>query len=75
VGSEFAGAVPVVGPYLLRFVRGGEEITALTLSRFFGVHVLVLPVTLALFLLIHLTMVHQQGLADPTKPARRSSRK
>ncbi len=75
VGSEFAGAVPIVGPYLLRFVRGGEEITALTLSRFFGVHVLVLPVTLVLFLLIHLTMVHQQGLADPTKPARRPRKK
>jgi quinol-cytochrome oxidoreductase complex cytochrome b subunit len=67
VGSEIAGAVPLVGDYLLRFLRAGTEITALTLSRFFGMHVLVLPVSLALFLLVHLTMVHQQGLADPTK--------
>lgn len=70
VGSEIAGAVPIVGPYLLEFVRGGQEITALTLSRFFGVHVLVLPVSLGLFLLVHLLMVHQQGLADPTKPGK-----
>jgi quinol-cytochrome oxidoreductase complex cytochrome b subunit len=54
----------------LEFLRGGPEITALTLSRFFGTHVLVLPVTLAFIVLIHLVMVHQQGLADPTEPAR-----
>lgn len=65
VGTEIAGAVPVIGSYLLRFLRGGAEISALTLSRFFGVHILVLPVTLALFLLVHLTLIHQQGLADP----------
>lgn len=70
VGSEIAGAIPVVGQSALTFLRGGPEITALTLSRFFGTHVLVLPVGLALLVAIHLIMVHQQGLADPTTPAR-----
>lgn len=70
VGSEIAGAIPVIGQSALTFVRGGPEITALTLSRFFGTHVLVLPVGLALLLAVHLIMVHQQGLADPTAPAR-----
>jgi menaquinol-cytochrome c reductase cytochrome b subunit len=70
VGSEIAGAVPLVGDFLLRFLRAGTEITALTLSRFFGMHVLVLPVSLAALLLLHLTMVHQQGLADPRKPGK-----
>ncbi len=65
VGSESFGAAPLIGPYLLRFLRGGTEVTALTLSRFFGVHILVLPATLALFLLVHLTLIHQQGLSDP----------
>jgi quinol-cytochrome oxidoreductase complex cytochrome b subunit len=67
VGSEIAGAVPAIGDKLMVFLRGGAEVTARTLSRFFGVHVLVLPVSLAGALLVHLVLVHQQGLADPTR--------
>ena len=66
VGSEIAGALPLVGQQALIFLRGGTEVTASTLSRFFGVHVLVLPATLLGLIAVHLTMVHQQGLADPT---------
>lgn len=66
VGSQIAGAVPIIGEYALTFLRGGPEITARTLSRFYGIHVLVMPLSLAAFLAIHLTFVHQQGLADPT---------
>jgi quinol-cytochrome oxidoreductase complex cytochrome b subunit len=69
VGSEIAGAVPLIGEQALTFLRGGTEVTAQTLTRFYGVHVLVLPVLLLAFLAIHLTFVHQQGLADPTEPA------
>ncbi|MFQ6057301.1 MAG: cytochrome bc complex cytochrome b subunit [Anaerolineae bacterium] len=68
VGSEIAGAVPLVGSILLRFLRAGTDITALTLTRFFGIHVLVLPVTLTVLLLAHLFMIHQQGLFDPSRP-------
>jgi len=46
VGSQIAGAVPLVGDQLLVFLRGGADVTARTLSRFFGVHVLVLPASL-----------------------------
>jgi ubiquinol-cytochrome c reductase cytochrome b subunit len=69
VGSEIAGALPAVGQELLVFLRGGTEVTARTLSRFFGTHVLVLPLSLVGALLIHLVMVHQQGLADPKRRA------
>jgi len=67
VGSEIAGAVPVVGGKLLIFLRSGGEVTARTLSRFFGTHVLVLPLSLVGALLIHIVLVHQQGLADPKR--------
>ena len=67
VGTEIAGAVPIVGQQLLVFLRSGPEVTARTLSRFFGVHVLALPATLLTLLLVHITLVHQQGLADPTR--------
>ncbi|UCG24052.1 MAG: cytochrome bc complex cytochrome b subunit [Chloroflexota bacterium] len=67
VGSESAGAVPFIGEYLLLLMRGGEEISGATLSRFFGVHTLLLPLTLALLVTIHLVLIHQQGIANPRK--------
>ncbi len=70
VGTEMAGAVPAVGEYLLRFLRGGEDITNATLSRFYGVHTLLLPLTLGTILAVHIVLIHQQGLANPRKPAR-----
>jgi ubiquinol-cytochrome c reductase cytochrome b subunit len=69
VGTEIARAVPLIGEYLLVFLRSGPEITARTLSRFYGIHVLVMPASLVFLLAIHLTLVHQQGLADPTGSA------
>lgn len=65
VGTEIAGSVPLVGESIKEFLRGGGNVSALTLSRFFGVHMLVLPATLVSLLLVHLLIIHQQGLADP----------
>lgn len=65
VGTEIAGAVPLIGSWIQQFLRGGPDLSALTLSRFFDVHILILPATLAAFLGIHLLFIHQQGLADP----------
>ena len=65
VGSEIAGAVPLIGEQVLILLRSGPEVTARTLSRFFGIHVLALPAFLLVLLGIHIAFVHQQGLADP----------
>ena len=65
VGTQIAGAVPLIGGYIADFMCGGPDLGALTLSRFFDLHVLVLPVTLAGALGIHLLFIHQQGIADP----------
>ncbi len=70
VGTEIAGAVPVVGHYLRHFLRAGEDVTAATLTRFFSMHTILLPVSLGGLILIHLLLIHQQGLASPSKPAR-----
>ena len=43
VGTEIAGQVPIVGKPMMIFLRGGEEVTGATLTRFFGFHVAVLP--------------------------------
>ena len=68
VGTEIAGSVPGIGDELLQLLRGGAYVSDATLSRFFGVHVLVLPLALGALLVVHLTLVHQQGLANPKRP-------
>ena len=72
VGSESAGAVPVIGQYLLLMLRGSQDVSAATLSRFYGVHTLLLPLTLGGMLAIHLLLMHQQGLANPRRKEPRS---
>jgi quinol-cytochrome oxidoreductase complex cytochrome b subunit len=74
VGTEIAGGVPVIGDALLHLLRGGPDVTDATLVRFFGMHVLVLPLTLGMFLVVHLTIVHQLGLANPKRPDPRPGR-
>lgn len=65
VGTEIASAVPLIGDSIQAFLRAGSDVSALTLSRFLGVHMLILPATLAALLGVHLLIIHQQGLADP----------
>ena len=43
VGTDVAGTTPVIGPVLARFLRGGDEVGAATLTRFFAFHVMILP--------------------------------
>lgn len=61
VGTRIAGAAPLIGDALLRVLRGGEEVGAPTLSRFFAVHVVLLPVLLFGFSAIHLFLVRRHG--------------
>jgi quinol-cytochrome oxidoreductase complex cytochrome b subunit len=68
VGTEIAGGVPVIGQPILLLLRGGPDVTDATLGRFFGMHVLVMPLLLGAFLVVHLTIVHQLGLANPKRP-------
>ena len=43
VGTNMAGAVPLIGDQLVPFMRGGSDVSGATLTRFFGVHVAMLP--------------------------------
>ncbi|MFN7978302.1 MAG: cytochrome b N-terminal domain-containing protein [Vicinamibacterales bacterium] len=42
VGTGIPGSIPIVGEALQRFLRGGDDVTGATLSRFFGLHVVML---------------------------------
>ena len=65
VGTQIAGAVPIAGPYLRLLLRGGEEVSDATLTRFFAFHVMVLPIFLMGLLSVHLLMVQLQGMSAP----------
>jgi quinol-cytochrome oxidoreductase complex cytochrome b subunit len=65
VGTEMAATVPLVGPWLLKFLRGGEEVTGATLTRFFGFHVAVLPGLTTMLLALHLLLVQHLGMSVP----------
>jgi cytochrome b6 len=67
VGTEIAGVVPVMGHFTLRFLRGGDDVTGATLTRFFGFHVAVLPAITTVVLGIHLLMVQMHGMSTPPK--------
>jgi len=68
VGTRIAGTPPLIGDWILRVVRGGEELSAVTLARFFGVHIWVLPAVLLLLVSIHLFLVIRNGIsAKPSK--------
>lgn len=65
VGTDIVGKLPWVGEWLMVFLRGGEEVSGGTLTRFFGFHVALLPMITTLLLLFHLALVQVQGMSDP----------
>jgi ubiquinol-cytochrome c reductase cytochrome b subunit len=68
VGTRIAGVAPGIGNYLLRIARGGDELSAVTLARFFGTHIWVLPASLVTLVIVHLYLVIRIGItAVPTK--------
>jgi quinol-cytochrome oxidoreductase complex cytochrome b subunit len=71
VGTQMAGSIPLLGKWLLVFLRGGEEVTGATLTRFFGFHVAVLPGLATLFIAMHLLLVQRLGMSVPPSIERR----
>jgi cytochrome b6 len=65
VGTDIAGAVPFVGHWMVRFLRGGDRVSGGTLSRFYGWHVAVLPAITCVFLGAHLLLVQIKGMSVP----------
>ncbi len=63
VGTEIAGQVPGVGQMLAQLLRGGATLGQLTLSRFYVIHVALLPGVLLLFLSLHLYQQRYHGVA------------
>jgi quinol-cytochrome oxidoreductase complex cytochrome b subunit len=67
VGTRIVATPPVIGQWILLVVRGGQELSAVTLARFFGVHVWVLPAALLTLITIHLYLVIRIGISAVPK--------
>lgn len=65
VGTSIAGEIPGIGSVLQRILLGGRELTTLTLSRFFTLHVFLLPLLLLLLAVLHVALFRKAGAAGP----------
>jgi len=63
VGTESANKVPIIGEWLRYFIRGGDVVTGETLSRFFVVHVIILPWVLTGLIAVHLFLMRATNLS------------
>jgi quinol-cytochrome oxidoreductase complex cytochrome b subunit len=68
VGTRIVGVAPGLGPLILRIARGGEDLSAVTLARFYGTHIWVLPAALLVLIGVHMYLVIRNGIsAAPAK--------
>jgi ubiquinol-cytochrome c reductase cytochrome b subunit len=65
VATNSAGAVPVIGGYLVEFLRGGKLIGPYTLGRFFALHVAVIPLCIIALVGLHLILLKRVGVSTP----------
>ncbi len=63
VGTNIAGTTPLIGDMLVKLLRGGSQLGAGTLTRFYAMHVLLFPMLIAGVILLHLVLVIRQGIA------------
>jgi cytochrome b6 len=65
VGTDMARVTPFVGESIVHFLRGGPDVTGGTLTRFFGVHVAILPAITTALLGLHLLFIQYHGMSVP----------
>lgn len=70
IGASISSRVPVIGPALVSLILGGPIIAGATLSRFFTLHVFVIPGTLIALVSLHLLMVLNLGINEWPMPGR-----
>ena len=67
VGTEIPGTAPFIGDFIIRVLRGGTDLSGVTLARFFAVHIWFLPAIIALLISIHLYLVIRLGISSIPK--------
>src|SRR6201987_5230474 len=70
IGASIASRVPIMGPLIVNLMLGGPIIAGATLSRFFALHVFVIPGLLIALVSVHLFMVIKLGINEWPMPGR-----
>ena len=65
VGTDIPGTIPIVGAWITKFLRGGDDISGDTLSRFFSIHVSVLPLLVLALIGLHVYLIQKLGMSLP----------
>ena len=74
VGTDIPRSIPAVGVWITKFLRGGEDVTGDTLTRFFAFHVCILPLFIIALMGVHLYLIQKQGMSVPLEVERRGER-
>ena len=65
VGTDIVGVLPLIGEPIKILLRGGSDVTGATLSRFYAIHIALIPAIFTGVLLFHLLFVQRQGMHEP----------
>jgi quinol-cytochrome oxidoreductase complex cytochrome b subunit len=71
VGTEIPGVMPLIGPFVLKTLRGGEDVTGATLTRFYALHTSLLPGIAILLIGLHVLLVQKLGMSVPPSVERK----
>ena len=74
VGTDIPRSIPGVGVWVTRLLRGGDDVTGDTLTRFFGFHVSILPLFLLAVLAVHVYLIQKQGMSLPLAVERKAEK-
>jgi ubiquinol-cytochrome c reductase cytochrome b subunit len=70
IGASISSRIPLLGPWIVNLLLGGPIIAGSTLSRFFALHVFVIPGSLIAFVGLHLLLVLKLGINEWPMPGR-----
>ncbi len=65
IATNFPGAFPFIGEWLIYLIRGGEKVTQITLGRFFSIHVSFIPFAIFILIIAHLFVMRRTGISYP----------
>jgi cytochrome b6 len=74
VGTQIPGTVPLVGDWIVHFLRGGDQVTGDTITRFYAVHAMFLPLLTSAVMLGHMVLIQVQGVSLPIGMSEREVR-
>jgi len=74
VGTDIAGTIPLIGKHIKTFILGGPEVSGATISRFYWLHVAILPLFTTIILGIHVLLVQILGMSKPISLSKKEVR-